>query len=183
MHFNLFVELLGGNMKRFTESIRKAVKSGDWYGALSTALTLPDVCGRLENPDQASKARYVSWFKVWIQPKYTRRVGAARCEHVFLHGEDCYALRCSYLHEGGGNIEEQRAKKALENFHFITPLRGMHVHCNQLNNTLQLQVDVFCLEIADAVDAWMESIKNDEDIKIRLSNLLTIHNSDNGIYV
>ncbi len=38
-------------MKRITDSIRKSVKSQDWYGALSTALTLPDVCGRLESPE------------------------------------------------------------------------------------------------------------------------------------
>ena len=74
-------------MKRFTASIRKSVNSGDWYGALSTALTLPDVCGRLEDPNQASKARYVAWFKLWMQPHYTLRVGADRREHIFLHGE------------------------------------------------------------------------------------------------
>ncbi|EWM34541.1 hypothetical protein D043_5222 [Vibrio parahaemolyticus EKP-021] len=90
-------------------------------------------------------------------------------------------MRCSYLHEGGSNIEEQRAKKALENFHFITPINGMHVHCNQVNNTLQLQVDVFCLQIADAVDLWSESVKSNSEVQARLSNLLTIHNSENGI--
>lgn len=169
-------------MKRFTASIRKSVNSGDWYGALSTALTLPDVCGRLEDPNQASKARYVAWFKLWMQPHYTQRVGADRREHIFLHGEDCYALRCSYLHEGGSNIEEQRAQKALEDFHFITPIGGMYVHCNQVNNMLQLQVDVFCLQIADAVDAWMEHVKDDEDIQTRLSSLLIIHNSEHGIH-
>ncbi|EPZ5432205.1 TPA: hypothetical protein ACPVW8_004591, partial [Vibrio parahaemolyticus] len=173
--------LQGGTMKRFTDSIRRSVKSQDWYGALSTALTLPDVCGRLESPEQGSKARYVSWFQVWMQPLYTRKIGVDRQEHTFLYGEDCYALRCSYLHEGGSNIEEQRAKKALENFHFITPINGMHVHCNQVNNTLQLQVDVFCLQIADAVDLWSESVKSNSEVQARLSNLLTIHNSENGI--
>jgi hypothetical protein len=107
-------------MERFTNSIRSALKAQDWYGALSTALTLPDVCGRMEQPEKGSKARYIEWFRRWIEPEYT----SDRTKHVFLHGEDCYALRCSYLHEGGSNIEEQRARKALQDFRFITPRPG-----------------------------------------------------------
>ena len=33
--------------------------------------------------------------------------------HVFLHGEDCYALRCAVLHEGADDIVTQRARVAL----------------------------------------------------------------------
>jgi hypothetical protein len=168
-------------MRRFTESIRKSIAAQDWYGALSTALTLPDVCGRLENPTMGSKARYVEWFQQWLQPEYTLKIGPDEEEHVFLHGEDCYALRCSYLHEGGSNIEEQRAQKALEDFHFITPRPGCYVHCNQSNNTLQLQVDVFCNQIADAVDRWFESIKDNSDVRRRMGGLLVIHDSSKGI--
>ena len=165
-------------MNRFTDSIRKSLKAEDWYGALSTALTLPDVCGRLEDPTLGSKVRYVKWFKKWIQPQYTKEVGANKQEHTFLRGEDCYALRCSYLHEGGGNIEDQKAKIALENFHFITPPKSGSVHCNQSDNMLQLQVDIFCQQIADAIDTWSESVSEDQDIQSRIKNLLIIHNSD-----
>ncbi|MBM4869353.1 hypothetical protein HYO49_22915 [Vibrio parahaemolyticus] len=168
-------------MKRFTNSIRMAVEVQDWYGALLTALTLPDVCGRMVNPDLGSKERYVSWYQHWLQPLYTGRVGADKKEHIFLHGEDCYALRCSYLHEGAGNIEEQRAKKALEDFHFITPPQNGSVHRNQINNTLQLQVDTFCLQVADAVDAWLESVSDDVEVQNRLTSLLMIHDSTDGI--
>lgn len=168
-------------MRRFTDSIRKAIAAQDWYGALSTALTLPDVCGRLENPTMGSKARYVAWFQQWMQPEYTHEIESNRERHVFLHGEDCYALRCSYLHEGGSNIEEQRAQKALDDFHFITPRQGMHVHCNQSNNTLQLQVDVFCSQMADAVDKWFESIQGNSDVQPRIGGLLVIHDSSQGI--
>lgn len=168
-------------MRRFTDSIRRSIAAQDWYGALSTALTLPDVCGRLENPAMGSKARYVTWFQSWLQPEYTREIGRDKEPHVFLHGEDCYALRCSYLHEGGSNIEEQRARKALEDFHFITPKQGWHVHCNQSNNTLQLQVDVFSNQVADAVDKWFETIKDNNDIQQRIAGLLVIHDSSQGI--
>ncbi|MGF1841502.1 hypothetical protein [Vibrio atlanticus] len=161
-------------MKRFTDSIRKAIDSQDWYGALSTALTLPDVCARLEDPTLGSKARYIQWYDTWMLDKYTREIGRDRVPHVFLHGDDCYALRCSYLHEGGSNIEEQRAQKALEDFQFIYPRKGQHVHCNQMDKVLQLQVDVFCLEIADTVDEWALSVEDNADIQMRISKLLVI---------
>lgn len=165
-----------GKVERFTKSLRSSVAHGDWYVALSTALTLPDVCGRLINPDVPSGKRYPAWFKEWVEPLYTAimpKIGV----HIFLSGDDCYALRCSYLHEGGGDITQQRARKALDSFHFIVPPGNDNsFHRNQARNILQLQVDKFCLEIADAVDAWSDSVAADQEIQARMGSLLMIHN-------
>ncbi|MCE1020541.1 hypothetical protein LU640_29335 [Pseudomonas monteilii] len=167
-------------MNRFTKSLRSSVANSDWYVALSTALTLPDVCGRLIDPTLPSSKRYPAWFREWLEPKYT--VDLPRGRRIFLSGEDCYALRCSYLHEGGGDITQQKARKALEDFHFIFPPgNGNSIHRNLYNNTLQLQVDKFCLEIADAVDAWAKSVADDADIQGRMASLLKIHIQAPGI--
>lgn len=167
-------------MQRFTKSLRSSVAHGDWYVALSTALTLPDVCGRLIDPDAKSGSRYKSWFKEWMEPGYTINLFAG--PKVFLSGDDCYALRCSYLHEGGAGIAHQNARKVLDAFHFIVPPgKGKTVHKNLIGNTLQVQVDKFCLEVADAVDAWSRSVEDDETIKDRKSSLLIIHDSVPGI--
>jgi hypothetical protein len=37
-------------MKRFSDAVRASVEQRNWYGALALALTMPDVCGRLESP-------------------------------------------------------------------------------------------------------------------------------------
>lgn len=169
-------------MQRFTNAVRAAVEAENWYAALSMALSLPDVCGRLEQPTLGSKERYVSWCQRWLEPKYTSRLGPERTLHVFLCGEDCYALRCSYHHEGGGNILEQRARKALHDFHFITPpANGSLIHNNQVNNTLQLQVDIFASDVATAVDAWATAVASDADIQERVAALLAIHDSSKGV--
>jgi hypothetical protein len=168
-------------MNRFTSSIRQSIEAKDWYGALMTALILPDICGKFETPNEGSKARSVRWLKTWIEPLYTRHIGADRREHVFLSSEDCYALRCSFLHEGISNIGEQRARKALDDFHFITPHPRRHIHCNQSDNTLQLQVDVFCNEVADAVDKWAVSVQLNQEVQQRMSSLIFIHDSSAGI--
>jgi len=169
-------------MKRFTTAIRAAADAENWYAALSMALSLPDVCGRLEQPSVGSKKRYVAWFQKWIEPKYTLRIGHPGTLHVFLCGEDCYALRCSYHHEGGGNIVEQgRARKALRDFHFTTPPRNGTVHMNQVGDTLQLQVDIFANDMATAVDAWSTAVACEADIQGRLAALLTVHDGSKGV--
>ena len=169
-------------MKRFTDSVRRAVECKEWYGGLVTALALPDICGWLENPTLGSQARYVAWCRQWLEPKYTSYIGSNKDRFVFLCGEDCYALRCSYLHEGGNNIEEQKARKALDDFHFITPRSGRVVHMNRVNNTLQLQVNIFCTDIANAVDEWHSQVATKkEDIKGRMNDLLIIHDSVKGV--
>jgi len=174
-------------MKRFLNSVDIALRAKDWYGALSTALTLPDICGRIEAPEQSSKARYVDWFNRYLRDLYTSEIGSEHKPHVFLHGEDCYALQCSYLHEGGGSIIEQQARKALDSFHFITPpLNGIMVHKNylNLNNVLQLQVDIFCREICTAFEKWMDSVVyGNTELEGRLKNLLEIHISGERILI
>ena len=170
-------------MKRFTDSIRLAVQAKNWYGALTGALSLPDVCGKLESPDVGSQQRYSAWFERWVQPKYTHQLGGRLGQqHIFLSGRDCYALRCSYLHEGGGQIEHQRAREALVSFHFITPPgNGSVIHMNQFNNTLQLQVDIFSNDIASAADQWSESVAGNEPIQARIKELIVIHDGANGV--
>ena len=151
-------------MKRFTRSLRSSVAHRDWYVALTSALTLPDVCGRLIDPTAKTGTRYAAWFDEWMGPLYTG----------FLGGDDCYALRCSYLHQGESDVKNQKASKVLTDFKFYQPHPNLFVHRNRINNTLQLQVDVFCLEMADAVDGWLESVQNDPDISARRDSLLFI---------
>lgn len=163
-------------MKRFTDAVRQAVAQENWYAALATALTLPDVCAKLESPNEGSKSRYVKWYERFVQEEYTHWIGHNRVKHVFLSGADCYALRCSYLHEGGGNIENQPSREALNRFHFITPPgRGSIIHCNQNGTVLQLQVDIFCNDIAAAVDRWAAAESNNAEIQMRIGGLLAVH--------
>lgn len=171
-------------MKRFTNAIRGSAAQGNWYAALTSALILPDICGRLIDPKKDSGARYALWFDEWMGDNYRSNIGSTRQLHVFFSGSDCYALRCSLLHQGEVDIADQRAqkiRKALNDFHFITPPPSGMVHCNQVDSTLQLQTDIFALEMADAVDAWADSVKNDPIVQQRMGGLLVIHDSANGI--
>lgn len=93
---------------RYLDSIIKSLESKNWYAALFIALAIPDICGALEHPDKNSPARYVNWYNKYMLPKYSSTIGPLHEPHVFLSGDDCYALRCSLVHEGTGDIEKQK---------------------------------------------------------------------------
>ncbi|MFJ4026010.1 hypothetical protein ACIPWF_00860 [Paenarthrobacter sp. NPDC089989] len=160
-------------MKHLVDSVRSSLALENWYAALSLALTLPDICGRLESPELRSQRRYVQWCKTYLEPKYTAPGSSGA--RLFLSGKDCYALRCAVLHEGQDDIVDQRAKEALGSFAFTTPFPGVFMHCNQVDNKLQLQVDRFCLDICAGVDAWMKEVSGRRsDVQDRMGKLMLL---------
>lgn len=158
-------------MKRFADAVRAAVNNKNWHGALALGVTIPDVCGRMEFPTIGSEARYKAWWDKYILPKYNK----------MLYGTDAYALRCAYLHEGTDDVISQRASRALSNFVFVVPPSTGRVHCNKSNSTLQLQVDIFCLDLSDGVSKWLEDVQNNSEILARMKTLLSVKDLRDGI--
>jgi hypothetical protein len=137
------------------------------------SLTLPDICGKIQYPNKSSKIRYIEWFNKYISKKYIVQIIDEK--HTFLTAEDCYALRCSFLHEGTDDISEQQCRKVLEYFIFSTNTN----HNNFFNvngvSFLQLKVDIFCKDICDGVQNWILDLKDDVIINGRLSEMIKIH--------
>ena len=53
---------------------------------------------------------------------------------------------------------------------------------NQSEEVLQLQVDVFCRDVAAAVEVWLEEVvKGNAELEGRFVTLLEIHDSNLGI--
>ena len=166
-------------MNEFIGAIDSSFQSGNWYGALFIALSLPDICGKLNLPNEpGSQRRYAAWFDRYVRPKYTHKVGAYGHEKVFLSGNDCYALRCAFLHEGTDNTQAQRAREAVEKFHFIVAPPGCVIHCNSLGAKLQLQVDIFCEDIKQGVLSWLRDIETDVGKVASTQGLLKIQFPD-----
>jgi hypothetical protein len=174
------MENLEQKILKFTHSVRKALDDKNWYAALALSLSLPDICGKLQHEHLSSTKRYIQWFNDYLREKYTSRIGAEKIEHVFLNGEDTYALRCAYLHSGEVGIEQQWVKKVLSKFIFIAPKNGSVIHGNQFNDVLQLQVDIFCKDICDAVELWVQDFKNDEKIQLKAETIIDIHTISDG---
>lgn len=68
----------------------------------------------------------------------------------------------------------QRAREVVEKFQFIVAPPGMKIHCNMIGAKLQLQVDIFCNDVKNGINRWINDIENDSDKQSAISNLLTI---------
>lgn len=82
------------------------LKNGCYMAALTTALTLPDICGKAKYPDMTkqTKQRYIQWYNEYIG-KNEKPVDG-REDTPYLSDELVYSLRCSVLHQGNPNIGE-----------------------------------------------------------------------------
>jgi len=126
----------------------------------------------MEYQGEASSARYVKWFNANLSGLYRRNMGGGWV--IFLSGMDCYALRCSYLHQGSDDITSQKKRETLEQFHFTT----MNAHRVRVEGgVLLLNVYEFCREMSDAVDAWSTARATDPAISAQMAELLTIRTS------
>jgi len=157
------------------EAVEQAIAQGNWYAALMTTLTLPDIIGRIEDPTTSSSARYIDWFDRFVGARYSATVGRDPQPTVFLTGADCYALRCALLHEGSDSILRQRARSSLEAFRFVAPRPGRIVHNNRIRDTLLVQVDIFCRDVIAGVASWEHMLPSMAvDIQKRATELFRI---------
>lgn len=173
-------------MDDLIKALESSIANKNWYGSLFVALSVPDICGYLESPtDRRSQPRYERWFEKYMLPKYSSYVGPDRTLRVFLSPSDCYALRCALLHEGREEITEQSARKILDRFHFIEPPPNRQIHCNQIDNVLQLQVDIFCNDVLSGLREWLQDIQNVSNVKQRIGNILKVypHNQIPGMHI
>lgn len=166
-------------MRHFVDSLRSSLAHQDWYGALTLAVTLPDICGRLQDPGVKSEARTVKWFTTYVEPCYRGHVVDTGEQFVAISGQDFYALRCAFLHEGDTDITKQSARRKLERFEFITP-DGPSLHLTMLEGVIVLRVDLFCESICEGVEAWLAAVAQLPDVQKRIGELPTIRTVGTG---
>ncbi|AYO78302.1 hypothetical protein EBF16_16255 [Sphingobium yanoikuyae] len=58
---------------------------------------------------------------------------------------------------------------------FIVPTGHGTVHSNQVNNLLQLQVDIFCCDIASGLRQWCADVADNAEVQGRIAETIVIH--------
>lgn len=163
-------------MDHLIKAVEDAMVSGNYYAALTVAVTLPDICGWIEDPATSSTSRYVRFFDAHMAQHYVHPMGRSGALQVFLKGKDFYALRCALLHQGTDDISLQKARATLDSFRLIMPPSNITIHCNLFGtNQLQIQVDIFCREIMKGAYAVLASIVPGSGSHTRLKSLARIH--------
>ena len=135
-------------MRDFLEQIREALGNPRlYYLALFASLALPDICGAISSDNgQAHRKKYIEWYDKYM---------AHTCH--FLAGEDCWRFRCSLLHQGS----TQHPKGSYARIVFVEPSATTSVlHCNVLNDALNIDVTVFCADMIQGVENWLQENEN-----------------------
>lgn len=113
-------------MKNLITSLEQSIRQENWYAALLTALTLPDIAGKIEYYPKYKKKtqlRYQKWFDEYIKHMYPAPdlvyyvmdfmalgVPSKTDSHKnFLTGTECYAIRCKFMHEGSYSVIDAEA--------------------------------------------------------------------------
>lgn len=157
------------------DAARSSIRQRNWYGALSVAVSLPDQCGFLDTGDPGPKSRYVSWFNEWLAPKYEKKTGPEfmSVKVVFLSGEDLYALRCALVHQGSGDIDQQKARRFLTQVQFVFPddVSSGTLHLFRNDKTLFVQVDRLVFDICNATESWLAAKESHPEVQVRAMKL------------
>lgn len=164
---------------QFTESIEKSLNSKNYFAALNMALTLPDICCSLEDETRrTSGKKYAEWFKKYVGSKYSSKIGCEETETIFLSGEECFALRCTYLHKGVNHIEDEKILRDYEGgSKKIEFMAEMNSDCIKINGVLLLKLENFCCNIIVGVNQWLSDKKDSFVIRNRMSEIPEIHTS------
>lgn len=172
--------------------IEKSLGAEAYLSALALTLTLPDICGKLEFPND--KNHYSKWYDKWVNNltqfkngEYVKTKESQEHEALF-NGEMCYGLRCAFLHSG--NTTSKKIK--YDEFKLqITKMRpggsygansyGSSWYENpedkterQITTDAKIDIGGFCKRMCGAVKIFYEKHKNDYDFRdhnIELFNL------------
>jgi hypothetical protein len=173
-------------MTHLIDSINQSISQKNWYSAIAVSLMLPDICSTITYGEKSNGKKYAEWFDKFVGEHYktnfneyhiemTRKYGGnvdGMLKGTNFSGNDCYALRCAYLHEGLGEILNQRAREILDEVKFLEPNYQFNMHGSVVNNKLVLHVDEFCNHIVAGVMNWQQNL--DKDQAERLKSFLQI---------
>jgi len=129
---------------------------------------------------------YKNWCDKWLMDKFKIPASPGRDEIILLNSADLFQLRCSLLHEGSGDIDEEK-RRALASFKFFDETGSSHlnrvgesvVDGVKVPSYLQLRTENFCNDVFDAVDRWDASAS--PEIQAEKSGLLKINSEGDRI--
>lgn len=148
------------NMQDIIAAVKKSLEEGNYYSALFLIITLPSICGALESDNgEDSPTKYIGWYDRYI-------------DDLALKGNDCYALRCSLLHQGRSTHRSSSFSRVV--FTFPIPSRNVF-HNNQMNGVLNLDIPLFCERLLKATEKWQDEVENTANYKKNISNSIRIY--------
>ena len=149
------------------EEIELNILDRRWQSALALALTLPDICGgiafpeivkhyrdgrvmldRQKNPTRDVGTQYIRWFDEYAGDYFKL---SQSDEKPYICGERCWQLRCEYLHQNKGFLNDEnniRFHLGLNCGMSVCQLDGTNVQENGID--IRIDIEQFCLRMCKA---------------------------------
>lgn len=147
---------------KILDEINIAVESGLYNCALALALTIPDICGKVEFPKERSTGkRYRNWFDQYAKDIFTVVVKKLPSNedgvYPILTSEECYALRCAVLHAGN-----YRVYKILDKVDFHARIREGEYYSHAVRDSRNADWDVIqiCQKLCRAGEQYYRNVED-----------------------
>lgn len=166
------------------EEIELNITDKRWQSALALSLTLPDICGgiafpeivrkyrngkirmdRNNNPTRDVGAQYIRWFDEYAASFFKANDND---EEPYISGERCWQLRCEYLHQNKGFLNDEETS----DIHFHLGVNCGTSLCHQTNKKTQnikdirIDIEQFCLRMCKAARSYHNDYHTQKDFSI-----------------
>ena len=167
------------------EEVELNIVDRRWQSALALALTLPDICGgiafpeivkhyrdgrvmldRQKNPTRDVGTQYIRWFDEYAGDYFKL---SQSDEKPYICGERCWQLRCEYLHQNKGFLNDERENNI--RFHLglncgmsVCQLDSMNVKENGID--IRIDIEQFCLRMCKAAKSYYDKVNLEKDFSL-----------------
>ena len=110
------------SLELLINEIEKCIENKCYISALTMALTIPDILGKVAYPKtKKSKTRYIKWFdenvkNIAFEYLYSASPLDMDAESPKMNGIVCFAMRCKLFHEGMNDIEKDSRPMRINEF-------------------------------------------------------------------
>lgn len=168
------------------EEVELNIEDGRWQSALALALTLPDICGGIAFPEIVKRYRdgrvmldrqkkptrdvggqFVRWFDEFAAPFFK---ASASAPSPYICGERCWQLRCEYLHQNKGFLNDEDDHDSVR-FHLGINCGTSVCQLEQssaTNGVMDIRIDIeqFCLRMCQAARNYYDSTHQEKDFSL-----------------
>jgi hypothetical protein len=140
------------------DEIHRAMENKLYYVAISTVLTLPDICVSLISKDGRSDGvRYAKWCNENLKGHFTH-----------ITGQDLYSMRCGVIHNGRfGDL-----KNSVARFIIVLPFRGNFINSVVVNDAYIYNADAFVINFISCVKVWYLQNQFDRNVESNIDRLV-----------
>ena len=165
------------------EEVELNIVDRRWQSALALALTLPDICGgiafpeivkhyrdgrvmldRQKNPTRDVGTQYIRWFDEYAGDYFKL---SQSDEKPYICGERCWQLRCEYLHQNKGFLNDEnniRFHLGLNCGMSVCQLESMNIQEN--GNDIRIDIEQFCLRMCKAAKNYYDKVHLEKDFSL-----------------